>query len=153
MWLSPAEPVSGTALRFAIPESMSEPNYSESAKTKELVLLVDDDRVVRELVRVMLTREGYQVLTAKDIEEAESHMRVCSPDVVIADFQLGNASGLDLLRAVRSRSREVKLLLISGSTKGNIDAIARTAGANGGLAKPFRADELKDTIKRLLTTG
>jgi DNA-binding response OmpR family regulator len=131
---------------------MIELNHSKSAKTKVLVLLVDDDRVVRELVAVMLTRDGYQVVTAKDIEEAESHMRVCSPDVVIADFQLGNASGLDLLRTVRARSRDTKLLLISGSTKGDIDAIARSAGANGGLVKPFRVDELKETLERMLAS-
>jgi len=117
------------------------------------VLVVDDDRRVRELLEIALTAHGFHVLTASDGEEAIKRAAGDRPDLVVLDVRLPKKSGLEVCEALRRDHDDpaVPVILVSAAaeTDARLQAFAR--GADDYLAKPFSPKELVARIKRLLS--
>lgn len=115
------------------------------------ILVVDDDRVTRDLLQEVLSEEGYQVVTSGSGEEAlEIGKQECF-DVIISDMKLGSElNGLDVLRAYKSVQPESEVILITafGSMETAIEAVK--AGAFDYLSKPFKIDEVILHVQRAL---
>lgn len=115
------------------------------------ILVVDDDRETRELLREVLSEEGYHVVTSGSGEEAlEIGKQECF-DVIISDMKLGpNLNGLDVLRAYKSIQPESEVILITafGSMETAIEAVK--AGAFDYLSKPFKIEEVLLQVGRAL---
>lgn len=115
------------------------------------ILVVDDDRETRELLREVLGEEGYHVITAASGEEAlETGKQECF-DVIISDMKLGpNLTGLDVLRTYKALHPESEVILITafGTMETAIQSLK--AGAFDYLSKPFKIDELLVQVGRAL---
>jgi DNA-binding response OmpR family regulator len=110
------------------------------------VLVVDDDASLRLLCRVNLELDGYRVLEAPDVAEAERLILADAVDVVLLDVHVGPESGIELMRTLRERGVAPPVVLVTGSAR--LDAGTR-AEADGVVGKPFRLEELRDVVRRL----
>ena len=115
----------------------------------ELVLVVDDETVVRELCVRALTEHGYRVLEAQDGEEAlalfrEQHEHI---RLVVLDLIMPGMSGVEVLRQIRTAGSGVRVLLTSGFAPDNAGP---AAGEDVFLAKPYASSDLLLAIRRLL---
>jgi DNA-binding NtrC family response regulator len=112
------------------------------------VLVVDDERSIRELLGDTLEAVGYKSLIAEDYEAAENILKSTPIDVVITDVLLPGRSGVDLIKAVKTNYPNIPVLAISG--KNVSQAEIRQAGADGFLAKPFRIGKIEELIEKTL---
>lgn len=123
----------------------------ESGKSPS-VLVVDDDRRVRELLEIALTAHGFGVLTAADGDEAIRRALGQRPDLIVLDVRLPKKSGLEVCDALRGDTEDptVPIILVSAAveTDARLQAFAR--GADDYLSKPFSPKELIARIKRHL---
>ena len=126
----------------------SEAGASERASLPR-VLVIDDEESLRHLLRVILERSGYEVLQATDGVEALDAL-VRNPDVRIAlcDIRMPRMDGLAFLDAVRGRDLRVVMMSAYGTTDTAVEALKR--GAADYVSKPFRADEIRICLERLL---
>ncbi len=125
----------------------------ESTQTENAasILVVDDDAETQELLREVLSEEGYRIVTSGSGEEALEVGKQEAFDVIISDMKLGpNLSGLDVLRAYKSIQPESEVILITafGSMETAIEAVQ--AGAFDYLSKPFKIEEVVLEVKRAL---
>jgi two-component system response regulator PilR (NtrC family) len=123
----------------------------------EKILIVDDERSMREVLSIMLKRAGYAVSVAADGEEAVAQIGKEIFDLVITDLKMPKVGGLEVLKAVKESSPETVVLVITAfaSTESAVEAMKR--GAYDYLTKPFQVDEVQLIIrnaleKRRLTT-
>jgi two-component system response regulator PilR (NtrC family) len=114
------------------------------------ILVVDDERSMQEFLEIFLRREGYEVVTAGDVDTAVAHLESDEIDLVITDMQMPDKTGLDLLLAAREVSPETILIVVTafGTTDSAISAMKE--GAYDYLTKPFRVDELRIVIEKAL---
>ena len=115
---------------------------------KKLILLADDDADIREVGRILLEGEGYEVIEAKDGDEAVS---LASPeiDLYILDIMMPGKSGYQACREIRSMS-QAPILFLTARTQDGDKAMGFSAGADDYLAKPFSYTELIARVKALL---
>lgn len=107
------------------------------------VLIVDDNAVIRKIIREMLGDHGYDVVAeAEDTEGALEAYKAHKPDVVTLDFSLVKDNGLALLKSLRQVDNQAKVLIVSGTAQGKMVDMLRAAGAAGYLPKPFTSSEL-----------
>ncbi len=115
------------------------------------ILVVDDDEDTRELLREVLSEDGYRVNTSDSAEEAMEIGKREIFDVIISDMRLGTKlNGLDVLRAYKSVQPESEVILITafGSMETAIEAVK--AGAFDYISKPFKIDEVLLQVQRAL---
>ena len=115
------------------------------------ILVVEDDEVERELVRMTLEREGYHVVTAEDGARGFEVALSERPDLIITDVSMPAADGVQLVRSVRS-SPEIAptpILVTTGYGTGNA-TYTLTQGADAYEPKPLDPDALRETVRRLL---
>jgi DNA-binding response OmpR family regulator len=111
------------------------------------VLVVDDEPSLRLLCRVNLELDGYHVLEARNVAEAEETLLAEPVDVVLLDVHVGPESGLQLMRRLRERGTAPPVVLVTGTAQ--LDAETR-AEADDVVAKPFRLEELLGVVRRLV---
>jgi two-component system response regulator PilR (NtrC family) len=114
------------------------------------ILVVDDEQSMREFLEIFLRREGYEVMTAADVDTALLHLESDEVDLVITDMQMPEKTGLDLLLAAREISPDTILIVVTafGTTDSAISAMKE--GAYDYLTKPFKVDELRIVIEKAL---
>jgi DNA-binding NtrC family response regulator len=114
------------------------------------VLVVDDETVVRDAVRLILGSEGWNVAQAGDANAALAHEALATCRLILCDMMLPGQSGLDLVREMRQRRPEVPIVLITGYATAENASRAIDAGATGFLAKPFDDTELLNHARPVL---
>jgi DNA-binding response OmpR family regulator len=119
-------------------------------ETLHTVLVVDDEPMVRDLCRMLLEREGYEVLAAEDgvqaLEVFQRHWRHIG--LVILDWTLPRLSGDDTLRLMVDIDPEVRVLFCSGYPSEQINSLGH-ARVYGYLAKPFHNRDFVNTVRHL----
>jgi two-component system response regulator PilR (NtrC family) len=112
------------------------------------VLVVDDDESIREFLEVLLTKRGLTVVTAANV--AEALVALDRVELVVTDFRLGKASGLEVLKAARRRSAPPEVIIITayGTPASAVEAM-RT-GAYDYISKPFDNEEFCLLVERAL---
>lgn len=121
-----------------------------SAQAQERILVVDDERAIRELMRRLLERAGYACATAGSSAEADELLARGSFDLLLADLQMPGESGLDLLAHVRDRHPATATIVMSGVHDPQLADAALTLGACGYLVKPFSPEELSTEVLNAL---
>ncbi|HZV01727.1 MAG TPA: sigma-54 dependent transcriptional regulator [Planctomycetota bacterium] len=115
------------------------------------VLVVDDDRVTRQLLEEILAKEGYATDSADSGEAAVEKVKQSKDyDLVISDIRMGGKSGLDLLREIRASGAETEIILITGFGSMETAMEAVREGAFDYVSKPFKIDEIKLAAKRAI---
>jgi two-component system response regulator MprA len=117
------------------------------------ILIVDDDRALREALRRALTLAGYETLPAADGEEALARATSAAPDAIVLDVGLPGRDGLEVCRALRASGDRVPVLMLTArdAVSDRIDGL--DAGADDYLVKPFDVGELKARLRALLRRG
>ena len=114
------------------------------------ILLVDDDRAVREALRRVLSLAGYEVQLAEDGEAALESVVQSVPDAVVLDVGLPGIDGLEVCRRVRRLGNRVPILILTARDEvaDRIDGL--DAGADDYMVKPFDVGELEARLRALL---
>jgi two-component system, OmpR family, response regulator MprA len=114
------------------------------------ILVVDDDRAVREALRRALSLAGYEIQLAEDGEQALDGIVKAMPDAVVLDVGLGGIDGLEVCRRVRRLGSRVPILILTARDQvaDRIDGL--DVGADDYMVKPFDVGELKARLRALL---
>jgi len=121
-----------------------------SASTSARVLVVDDDRAIRESLARALELDGYEVELAADGAVALATIRERRPDVAILDVMMPNIDGLTVCRVLRAERDRLPILMLTARTETPDRVAGLDAGADDYLAKPFELDELLARLRALL---
>jgi two-component system response regulator MprA len=114
------------------------------------VLLVEDDRGVRESLARALSLEGYEVETTPDGIEAMQVVDKLAPDVIVLDVMMPVMDGLEVARRIRSRGDRTPILMLTARHEVTDRVAGLDAGADDYLVKPFALDELLARLRALL---
>jgi two-component system response regulator MprA len=114
------------------------------------ILVVDDDRAVRDSLRRSLEFNGYEVALANDGVEALARINGLAPDALIVDVMMPRLDGIETTRALRAAGNDVPILVLTArDTVGDrVDGL--DAGADDYLAKPFALEELLARVRAML---
>lgn len=105
------------------------------------ILIVDDEKDIRDLVRAYLEKEGYQVFEAADGADAIKTARLMDPQIVILDIMLPNMSGLEVLSSLR-RESDVYVIMLTAKITEVDKLVGLNMGADDYMTKPFSPREL-----------
>ncbi len=114
------------------------------------VLVVDDDKAVRESLRRSLEFNGYEVLLAADGAEALAGISAAAPDVVVMDVMMPRLDGLEATRALRTAGNDLPILVLTARDAVGDRVEGLDAGADDYLTKPFALQELLARLRALL---
>ena len=120
--------------------------------TKTKILVVDDEADIRELVRLNLMREGYDVLECETGEQALQLSRAQIPDLVVLDLMLPGIDGLEVCRKLKADPKTMQTPIVILTAKGEeTDVVAGLeVGADDYVVKPFSGKVLVARVRRLL---
>lgn len=115
------------------------------------ILLVEDDEVERELVRMTLERAGYQVVAAEDGARGFELAASERPDLIVTDYWMPSADGVQLVKCVRETPElaATPILVVTGFGGGGA-TLSLGGGADAYEPKPLDPDALLETVARLL---
>jgi two-component system OmpR family response regulator len=116
---------------------------------KPHLLIVDDDREIRDLVSRLLSKHGYKVETARDAETMEAVLAVSRIDLIVLDIMLPGRSGLEICRDLRAKS-SIPILMLTAVGEPTDRIVGLEMGADDYLAKPFNPRELLARIRAIL---
>jgi two-component system, OmpR family, response regulator MprA len=114
------------------------------------ILVVDDDRAVRESLRRSLQFNGYDVDVAADGAEALARVPTTAPDALVIDVMMPRLDGLDTTRALRAAGNDVPILVLTARDSVTDRVAGLDAGADDYLTKPFALEELLARLRALL---
>ena len=114
------------------------------------ILVVDDELSMRELLEVLLTRQGYKISCAENGRKAISMIEKTYFDLLLCDIRLGDITGLDVLRASKNRNQNTVVIMISAYATTETAVEAMNEGAYDYVPKPFENEELIQTIANAL---
>jgi two-component system, NtrC family, sensor kinase len=114
------------------------------------ILIVDDERDIRQLLREMLTLEGHEVTEATNGAEALARLRDASFDLVVTDVRMPSLSGMELLRRVREVSPSTEVIVATAYAELDTAIECMRTGAFDLLRKPFNLQELFSCVARAL---
>ncbi|MBN9662101.1 MAG: PAS domain S-box protein [Acidobacteria bacterium] len=119
-------------------------NDRESRTARHIVLVVDDDQQIRQLVASRLSRDGYDVRTARNAAEALQITAKDLPSVILLDVVMPGVSGIELCRQFKAnpRTAQIPLILLTGMVSGKDVEAGSEAGASDYIKKPFDLDEV-----------
>jgi two-component system response regulator MprA len=123
---------------------------ASSTAARPRVLVVDDDKAVRESLRRSLEFNGYDVSLACDGAEALAGIGGVGPDVVVMDVMMPRLDGLEATRALRAAGNDVPVLVLTARDAVGDRVEGLDAGADDYLTKPFALEELLARIRALL---
>ncbi|HWF32839.1 MAG TPA: response regulator transcription factor [Solirubrobacteraceae bacterium] len=114
------------------------------------VLVVDDDRAVRDALRRVLTLDGYDVQSADGGAEAIEAVAQAVPDAVVLDIGMPGIDGIEVCERVRRLGNRVPILMLTARVEISDRVAGLDAGADDYLIKPFDVNELKARLRALL---
>jgi two-component system response regulator MprA len=115
------------------------------------VLVVDDERAVRESLRRALELEGYEIDLAEDGEDALRRLELqAEPDAMILDVLMPGVDGLEVCRRLRAHGSRLPILMLTARVEVENRVEGLDAGADDYVTKPFALDELKARLRALL---
>jgi CheY-like chemotaxis protein len=130
------------------------------------ILVIDDERDVRDSVKCVLDLAGYEVLTAENVPEALEQLKRTPMDLVITDIIMPKMNGVQAIESIRRAFPLVRIVAISGGGNFGVAGYqptaiatnaylrsAEEAGAHVVLTKPFELDDLIEVVEKLLGVG
>ncbi|CAA9450317.1 MAG: Two-component transcriptional response regulator, LuxR family [uncultured Rubrobacteraceae bacterium] len=116
---------------------------------EETILLVDDDAALLEVMSIVLSSEGYRVITAADGSEALREVEREALDLVILDVMLPRVSGFEVLKKIREKS-DVPVVMLTAKGQSVDKVVGLELGADDYITKPFDTKELLARIRAIL---
>jgi CheY-like chemotaxis protein len=123
-----------------------------SREPQATILVVDDDEAMRDLLRRMLERAGFTVVTAIHGRDALERFRSQQIDAVVTDMVMPEMDGIELIRALLAERLRLPIIAVSGVDEwANYLRMAIDLGAKVAMQKPVRAGELARTVRQILS--
>ncbi|MGA7276557.1 MAG: sigma-54 dependent transcriptional regulator [Desulfocapsaceae bacterium] len=110
------------------------------------ILIVDDEKSMREFLKILLVKEGYKVITAQDGDRALELIQKSPVDLVVSDIRMPGISGLELLARIKDQDEDVPVIMITAFASPDDAVQAMKSGAYDYISKPFNVDEIKSVI-------
>jgi DNA-binding NtrC family response regulator len=117
------------------------------------ILIIDDEAVIRRMLRTALEREGHEVLEAHHGEEGIRLQQTMPAELVITDMLMPEMDGVEVIMEMRRQTPGLKIIAMSGGGRfGQTETldIAKPLGAISTVRKPFRLEVMLETIERVL---
>lgn len=112
------------------------------------ILMVDDDKLVTDLLDKLLRAEGYQTFAVNESAKAVEMAQAIKPDLILLDLMMPQPDGFRVCRSLRELAEfaDTPIIIVTALDDSDSRAVAFGAGANDYLAKPFHPDELAEKI-------
>ena len=130
------------------PVSPAPPAAESSSKPR--ILVVDDEPSMREMLRIVLRRDGYDVLVAENGKEAIEHLQREPVDLLLSDIRMPDLSGVEVLRTAKDLNRDVVAFMMTAFASTDTAVEAMRLGAVDYFTKPFSMDELRLKVRQHL---
>ncbi len=119
------------------------------------ILIVDDDLQTLKLIGLMLQRRGYEIIAARDGQQALQKARTEAPDLIILDMMMPDMTGYEVCRQLRSQSVTRNLPVLMFTAKADLDTKVQgfEAGADDYLTKPIHPNDLAARVEAALQRG
>ena len=114
------------------------------------LLIVDDERDIREFAKNFFKKRGIEVFTASGGNEAFDIVAKEKPDLVLLDVRMEEMTGVELLRQIRGNKNEVKVIMVTGVEDEAVKDEANSLGVLGYIHKPLILDELEKIVLKEL---
>ena len=121
-----------------------------SGQETQSILVVDDDRSMREFLEILLTKEGYQVFLADSGEKGCELLKRHQFDLVVTDIRMKGVNGIDVLKRAKQISPDTMVVMISAFATADTAVEAMKEGAYDYIPKPFKVKEFKKVVKETL---
>jgi len=118
--------------------------------TSKKILIVDDNPNMSVLLSDILEIFEYEGTQAEDGEEALNKLKENNYAMVFTDLRMPKMDGIDLLKAIKNQHPELPVVVITGYSLGETQNLLLTERADGFLNKPFKVNEIKDLLEKLL---
>jgi two-component system, NtrC family, response regulator PilR len=118
--------------------------------TSAKILVVDDERSMRELLSIVLRREGYDVTLAENGRAAMAYLQARRFDLLVSDIKMPDMTGVDVLRGAKRIDPDILGIMITAFASADTAIEAMRLGAHDYLSKPFDVDELKIKVRNAL---
>ena len=117
-----------------------------------IILVAEDEPDIRELISFTLKYNGYEVLLAKNGEQALEILRDTLPDLILLDVRMPRVSGYEVCQAIRQdeRTRDIPVAFLSAKGQESEITMGMRAGADAYILKPFSPDDLLHEIHKLI---
>ena len=128
----------------------------EATLTDSRILVVDDDDAIREMLAIVLQRRGFEVIKARDGNEALKLYKQQQFDLVVTDLIMPDREGIEVILEMRTMKRPVRILAISGGGKVHQSMhlnLARSVGADRVLSKPFTPHDFLKIVAEMLAVS
>ena len=120
----------------------------EQAPAKPRILLVDDEPSMRDMLRIVLRRDGYDVLVAENGRDALAALERERVDLLLSDIRMADISGVDVLRAAKQTNRDIIAFMMTAFASTETAVEAMRLGAVDYFTKPFSMDELRLKVRQ-----
>lgn len=117
------------------------------------VLVVDDEAVVVNSIRKILTRKGYAIEEAFTCRDALARVFACDYDLVLLDMKMSDGNGLDVLERIKAKRPDLRVVVVTGYASVDTAVEAIQKGASDYMAKPFTPEELYTMTSRVLKSA
>jgi len=117
------------------------------------ILIVDDDHSMRELLEILLSREGYAVECARSGMDALSKLEAADFDIVVTDIRMQKVDGLEVLRRAKKLRPDSKVVMISAYASPETAVEAMREGAYDYFPKPFDTERFREVIRDMVREG
>ncbi len=141
-----------TATMLAAKRPLAADERREPA-SKPRILIVDDEPSMREMLRIVLRRDGYEVLVAENGRRALGLLREQQVDLLLSDIRMPDVTGVDVLRAAKDSNRDVVAFMMTAFASTDTAVEAMRLGAVDYFTKPFNMDELRLKVRQHLESS
>ena len=114
------------------------------------LLIVDDEQDIREFAKRFFTKRNIDVLTALGGKEALKILETETPDLVLLDVRMGEMTGVEVLRELRQKGNNVKVIMVTGVEDEDVINEVRSLGVQDYVHKPLALDELEEIVLKEL---
>jgi len=114
------------------------------------ILIIDDDKQIRELLQTFLQKQGWHVVSASNSEQARQILKTIKPDLIILDVMMPKESGFEFLAKLRVNNNNTPVLMLTAKIELDDKVEGLLKGADDYLTKPFEPDELLLRIRAIL---
>ena len=114
------------------------------------ILIVDDEKSLRDFLVIMLEEEGYQVVTSPSAEKAIKLIRENIFDLVLTDIRMGRSNGIDVLDAARKVLPDTPVVIMTAYASAETAVTAMKKGAYDYISKPFKIEDIQLIVKNAL---
>lgn len=118
------------------------------------ILIIDDEEPIRKMLRILLEKNGYEVMDANNGNQGIELFKEHGPDIIITDLIMPEKEGLETIREIKKINPDMKIIAMSGGGVVDPDGylnMAKTFGAQYSFVKPVNNDELLLAIKEIVT--